>query len=597
MYNVSMDYKAQIKDTIRNPSYLKVEFGVVDPQAPGDAVITDDGHVYYSNSADIGYFVEVADSYNTLEHNRFILDGAHAFPPTVGPYVYQGYVGDEVSAQDGYFAAPNKVTITFSTLFLDFIGLTFNFDTLFNEYPRELRLIAYHGVSEVYNQVKVPDKATNWVWEDAIPECNKIEIISERTGYGQRRFRLENVVFGILKVFTDVEIESATWRRDVDLINSRLPIHTFDFTLIDKDRAYDPELPGGLFGYLEEQQPINFEFGYELDDGSIEWLQAGNTFTSGGAEVTTDTVLPKVTFRSVSTLSYLTKVYTEGKYYTAPGRSLYDLATDVLTFAGIPLNDLGQPRWIVDTSLQTMYTMQPLPKYAVKELLQLIANAARVVLDVDRDGNITLAPHSAALQSFDLTLSDVMSPPNTKKYPPLQGVDTTYGTLTPDAVAESLGQYAIVGASSTTFELVHQRATDVTASLGAGLTLVGAAQYYAEMCRITVTGTGTITLNGKLIQKATQKVSVEFNTVGERCSIDNQLITSSADAVLYATWIGTYLDRRSEYEVEDRGFPELDPGDNITLDNLITENVPVTLLGTEIRFNGSISGASKLLIG
>lgn len=598
MYNVSTEYKEQIKNTLRNPSYIKIEFGIVDPQAPTDASIYDDGHVYYSSSSDISYYYEVLDSYNTLEHNRFILDGNHAFPPKSGetPYVYQGYVGDKVSQQDGYFTTPNTVTIDFLTTYFTFVGLTLNFDTVFGEHPRELNLIAYKDDVEVYNETKITDQAKDYIWEEAIPECNKIELVSTRTGYGQRRFRLENIVFGIMKTFDNEDIEKATWKRETDLINSILPTHSFDFTIIDKNRAYDPELSGGIFAYLEEQQPINFKFGYELDDGTIEWIQGGNTFTSGEVNVTTEATIPLVSFKSVSTLSYLNKIYTEGLYYPSTGRSLYDLAEDVFTFAEIPLNSSGEVRWSMDSSLSSIYTMLPLPKLKIKDALQLIANAGRCVLDVDRDGNIELKQHSSTEQDFVFTLADIKTPPKTKKYPILMGVDVEFNTVTVATASSELGKFDIVSANNTIFELEHNLAHNVSATIGSGLTLVGTPQYFANMCRLTLTGTGTVTLNGYELNLTTQFVSEEFNLTGERCAIKNQLISNSADALSYATWVGNYVNRRNEYEIEDRGFPELDAGDEIGLNTLFTEDVGVTLIGTEITFNGTISGKSKLLI-
>lgn len=598
MQTVSADYKAQIRQLLRNPSYIKIEFGIVDPQAPSDASISDNGGAYYSSSSDISYYYEVIDSYNTLEHNRFILDGAHAFPPKSGetPYVYQGYVGDRVSGQDGYFETPSVVTIDFLTTYFTFVGLTLNFDTVFGEHPRELNIIAYNDSVEVYNETRVTDQATNYVWEDSIPECNKIELISTRTGYGQRRFRLENVVFGIMKTFDNEDIETATWKRETDLINYKLPTHSFNFTIIDKDRAYDPELSGGIFAYLEEQQPINFQFGYELNDGSIEWIQGGNTFTSGEVSVTTEATIPKVSFKSVSTLSYLTKIYDEGLYYPSTGRSLYDLATDVLTFSQIPLNSDGGVRWSIDSSLASIYTMTPLPKLEVRSILQLIANAGRCVLDVDRNGNIQLEQHSSTVQDFIFTLGDIKNPPKTKKYPTLMGVDTSFTTVTMDDTISELGQFDVLSANATLLELEYELAYNVTATIGSGLTLVGTPEYFANMCRLVVTGTGIITLNGYKLNLTTQNVAKEFNLTGERCSISNSLLSNYADAMAYATWVGNYINRRNEYGIEDRGFPELDSGDEIAIDTLFTEDVGVTLIGTEITFNGAISGKSKLLI-
>ena len=95
-----------------------------------------------------------------------------------------------------------------------------------------------------------------------------------------------------------------------------------------------------------------------------------------------------------------------------------------------------------------------------------------------------------------------------------------------------------------------------------------------------------------LLKKA---LSVEFNSIGERCPIENELITDEFHGAQYAEWIGDYVSRRNEYEFEERGFPELDVGDNLTLNTLFTEDVEGTLLSNEITFDGTLKAKSKIL--
>ena len=283
MYSVSADYKTQIKQSLRNPSYLKVEFSVVDPQAIGDASLSDNGGEYYSNTADVKNGYTVLESYPSLEHNRLILDGIYPLPPKpdAGPFVYQGFVGDKISGADGIWATQSVVTVDFLTTYFTFIGLTMNFDTLRGDFPAQLNIKAYNDVLLIYDETKPVTTSNSFVWEDSIPECNKIEITGIESTIPYRRFRLEDLVFGVKKIFTDVNITEALWKRELDLINAKLPVNGFDFTIIDKERQYDPENALGIFQYLEEQQPCKFSFGYELNDGSVEWFVGGNTFTSG----------------------------------------------------------------------------------------------------------------------------------------------------------------------------------------------------------------------------------------------------------------------------------------------------------------------------
>ena len=597
MRTVSADYKTQIKQPLRNPSYIKIEFSVIDPEAIGDAALTDDGAEYYSNSADVKNSYDVLESYPTLEHNRLILDGVYPLPPKPdeGPFVYQGYVGDEISTADGTDTTPNVVTVAFLTTYFDFIGLTMDFDTHRGDYPAQLNVKAYNDALEVYNQTKTADAKESWVWEDNIPECNKIEISSLESTIPYRRFRLQNLVFGVKKVFTDDDLVSASWNRSVDLINSKLPINSMDFTFLDPTRVYDPENALGIFQYLEEEQPCKFSYGYELNDGTIEWFVGGNTFTSGEVQVETQSVIPKVTFKTVSIINYLTDLYTEGKYYPSD-ISLYDLAEDVLQFCNIPLNGLGLPRWSLDSALSSLYTKMPLPVAEARVCLQLIANAAMCVLKDDVDGNVVIEPAPTTVEMFTMELGDVNAPPKTKKFPVLQGLDTYFHQLTPESTLEAIAEVAIVGASSTTIEVEHEMASGVAAVAGAGLTIVGTPEYFARMTRIVLTGTGTLTINGYRLNVTKKRISYEFNLTGDRVLLENSLLTSETQTVAFAEWAGRYLNKRNMYEVMDRGFPELDVGDTISLETLFTPLVETHILQSSIQYNGAIKGQTVLLI-
>ena len=200
----------------------------------------------------------------------------------------------------------------------------------------------------------------------------------------------------------------------MDLLNLKLPTNAFDFVVIDKDKAYDPEDAQGIYAYLEAQQPVVFEFGYELNDGSIEWIPGGTTFTTSELSVDVAAAIPKVSFKSVSTLNYLTKTYTEGLYYPS-GITLYDLAEDVLQFCNIPLNAEGNSRWTLDDALKDYSTKMPLPVSEARECLQLIANAGMCVLTDDVLGNVVIAPVDYYPVDFTFTLGDVMTPPKTTK--------------------------------------------------------------------------------------------------------------------------------------------------------------------------------------
>ena len=74
------------------------------------------------------------------------------------------------------------------------------------------------------------------------------------------------------------------------------------------------------------------------------------------------------------------------------------------------------------------------------------------------------------------------------------------------------------------------------------------------------------------------------------------MITSMQHAREYAQWVAGIVQRRAEYTFKDRGFPEIDTMDNVSVDTLFTSNVQATVTENELSYNGAFSGSSKLLM-
>ena len=81
MYPVTAKWKEETEQTLRNPSYVRIVFGVTDPDAPGLSTQTDNGHLPYSDVDSVDVGTTAPSTYQTLERNRFILDGKNPLPP------------------------------------------------------------------------------------------------------------------------------------------------------------------------------------------------------------------------------------------------------------------------------------------------------------------------------------------------------------------------------------------------------------------------------------------------------------------------------------------------------------------------------------
>lgn len=733
MYNTSTAYKTEIRNTLRNPSYVRVKLSVIEPDAKTNGVLTSNGEIYYSDVTDISYNTDNIHTNNTLEYNRFFLDGLNPLSPVSGetPYDINGFIGTEISDEDGLYSTNPKITVDFGIYSYDFIGLTLDFDTILNEYPHQINVKGYNDTVNVFDETYVVTKSSGFQISEYIPTCDILEIIALDSRVPFRRFRVENIYFGYNQMFYNEDISKLTWKQAVDIINSKLPQVSFDFTAFDTSipPIYDPENPTGMYYYLQERQPAKLEFGYELNDGSIEWIECANLFTSGEFNFASNGSIPTIEFKCKSLLNLMTRVYDVATYTPTP-ITLYDLAEDLLQWYGLPKDEDGNDMYVLDTSLQSYTTTMPLPSLPTNTLLQLIANAGMCVLYTDRNGYIRIDPKSAVEETFVYDKANMFELPSIKIYPNLQGVDTLVNSLNIDTASSELSKQTITDATNDTFSFTYDLAKDITvvgdfaytkrtistatassrysstytpakaydadgatywrslnktlpqyitydlganypvakvnvyinvagyvtetfdiqcstdgtnftdvytnASItttgtsytsfeftattaryirlnmktsagsyfvvseteiysGTGLQVIGTPTIYGRKAIVVLKGTGDLTISGKKITVKSQNLSVEVADLGERCSISNSLIMTPTHATAFANWVADYISRKNQYTLVDRGFPEVDALDNVTIDTVYTDGVRADVLSSEIEFNGALSGKTILM--
>jgi hypothetical protein len=589
MYEVTDTLINALNEDVREPSEMTINFGVVEVDAPKSATLTDNGHLYYSDVTSIDDSdVEPQSLYETLELNRWWLDGVNPLPVSTG-YTYQGYVSSVLSDSNGVFSTYPAITITFSTYF-DFAGLSFVFDSDKNDYPTEMVITAYKDSTEVLNQTVYPDSST-WVFEEKIPVCDKIVLTVHKMNLPYRRVRITKFIYGIESLFDSTVIVSCDFTNTVSIDSTELSNMSFNFTILDSERKYDPENPSSVWEYLESRQPVNAVFGQHLDetDDNIYEMLLCNVYTTGDFSVEGRDELTQITVKCAGLLQHLTTTYYKG-VYSSSGKTLYQLATEVLT--DVDFLDYVE----LDTSLKNVSTHLPLPVMQVNELLQLIANAGRCVITHLRDGTLKIAPAVTSTVDFNLDFSKMYDVPDSSKIPPLKDFISTYKAVTVASEVSEVGSVTIDVSENTEFTISHSITTGHSISVESGVTLVGTPTYYAYQTVVTAKGSGKITVEGYKVETNDVSITKSFSSVGEDLdSISNELIDSRSVLESYMTWIGGIVERRTTYEVEHRGYPYLDVGDNFTMETNNNSEVSVTLIKDELSFNGGINGSSTLL--
>lgn len=381
MKSVSNAYKASMKAMLRNRSYVRITFGNVDTTAATDGEWESNGAASISEFETVDYAYQYGDTYAALELNRWALDGKTLIVPT-GEAVQDGFISSLMSDAEGNFSTPPVITREFSLKHI-FPGLTLTFDTRQQEWPLEVTADFYLN-GEVVDTQTVSITSVQTTISTTATEVDKVTITFDRC-LPYRRPRLENVLYGLNVQFMNKDIVSTQQKHDVDPLSRRLPTETMQFTILDYEHKYDPDNPAGIYAYVDKNSPIEIQFGYELPDGSVEWLKPDNYVLNAKPSAQNN----QATFNGTGLIGSLTGTFYKSKLGS---KSLYNMAEEVLLDAGLTLTEQGTNPWEIDEALKDMFTTAALPIDTHMNCLQLIAHAACCRLYTDDDNIIHIRP-------------------------------------------------------------------------------------------------------------------------------------------------------------------------------------------------------------
>ena len=381
MKSVSNAYKASMKAMLRNRSYVRITFGNVDTTAATDGEWESNGAASISEFETVDYAYQYGDTYVSLELNRWALDGKSLLVPT-GEDVQDGFISSLMSDAEGNFTTPPVITREFSLKHI-FPGLTLTFDTRQQEWPLEVTADFYLNGAVVDTQT-VSITSVQTTISTTATEVDKVTITFDRC-LPYRRPRLENVLYGLNVQFVNKDIVSTQQKHDVDPLSRRLPTETMQFTILDYEHKYDPDNPAGIYAYVDKNSPIEIQFGYELPDGSVEWIKPDNYVLNAKPSAQNN----QATFNGTGLIGSLTGTFYKSKLGS---KSLYDMAQEVLLDAGLTLTEQGENPWEIDDALKDMFTTAALPIDTHMNCLQLIAHAACCRLYTDDNNIIHIRP-------------------------------------------------------------------------------------------------------------------------------------------------------------------------------------------------------------
>lgn len=591
MYITSNDYRDQINDMLRNYSFVKIMFGLSNEDIPTLSNFSTNDEIDYSEVGNLDLGVEVFKTYETLEPNRFVLDGANLLPRKDN-IDYQGYCSRSISGTGGStnnFNVNPVITVTFPNN-VEIKGLSLKFDTSKNEFVKKLKITTYIGdtvVEELEEASDISEYPILILNRDFLP-FNKMTVEMIETFPSYRRARILSMLFGVMRIITDDDLISCELKQKAELVSESLPICTYNFTVWDTTNSYDIDNPNNIHNYLESGQPVEFLLGYQLYDGRIEWIPMSKTYTTGKVTVNGNKQLAQLTFETSSILDKFNVIYDEA---TFGDKTLYTIARDIAEFVGYP-NALD-----LDDELMNYKTDIPLPKLTARELLQLIANAAMCTMSINRAGQIVIKREEifSNTTDFELSFDNMLSEPKTNKIPFIRRIITGYNNNLIENEKTELLKTNITSENEQMFVLEYENSIEHEISVSSGITIVGEPKFYSGTAKVVLVGNGEVIITGRKVTQNTIKHITEYTQDGTDFEVYNQLINNETWMLNYINYLYKYYSKRVDYTSENRGYPQLDVGDKIKIENNYSEFIDCTILENNISYNGALKGSSKLL--
>ena len=95
---------------------------------------------------------------------------------------------------------------------------------------------------------------------------------------GQQRLRILNITFGVGLVFDNYSLISTSWKSMCAHISDVLPTKTFSFTISNLNKKFAADDPHSFVSFLQEQQEVEFQYGRQLEDGSLFTIPGGKMY-------------------------------------------------------------------------------------------------------------------------------------------------------------------------------------------------------------------------------------------------------------------------------------------------------------------------------
>lgn len=589
MYPVTNPFKSAVYSSSRQFK-AKTRFEIIDVNAYPDATPTVNAEAEFSKFAQtVNIKRETSAKYATFETDYWLLDGSFGLPPKAVESGYEvGWLSNALSGTGGTFTTSPELTVQFTQNHSS-IGITVTFDTLSNEYASDFSIKAYNSVNALIKTVNVTNNTDAiYLCEEGFSNYRKIVLTITKWNKADRRARLLELDFGIVKEYTDDKIVKLNVLEELDTLSSTVSSNEATLTLYNDNQEFNILNPNGIYPYLQRRQRIVPYYGLVITDTLTEYVPMGVYYLN---DWKSDEGTMTATFTARDILDLLAQsIYRKGKYQS---RTLYNLAVDVLSDANVT-------DYEIDTALQGITVNGYIPLVSHREALQLIGFAGQCVVYSDRNGYIQIKRLASTALNETLDFDNVYKSPSIKLDKLVNTIDVNVNKYVAKATSEEVynGTIAINGTVDVWITYKSMPCQSVSSVVTGGT--VNSATYYGNAALLNITAAGNVTIvsTGTILEKASTVYTLQDGTAPAdeqmlSLSVDNLLITDNTIAGDVATWILTEYQKRFLYDVNWRQNPALEAGDIVTVEDEFAENKAVRITKQNFEYQGYLSGKTE----
>lgn len=565
----------------------------------------------------------------TLEENLWLLNGSF-INPTSGR-LYNGYISNSVSNEDGQFETNPIINIELSTISkIEYFSIILN-PAVKTGYPKNVNVTFIDAEGNELNTLtKDVTKETslpNLVYDVNLENVSKVKIEFVDTVTPKRRIRVSSVMFGKVLTLNQNQVLSTDYLDKCSYVPDSIPSRTFSFTVENYDKRYNIDNPNNSYVNLDSNTRVMIRNGYNIygyDETNNEfynpdrvqeiawddWKELRLLDVSTDAEDT-------CTFECGSILDMMTDTYTKERFMN--NRTVRYIVNQLLDFMGLDTSIIQYSTDGIfksdgtDTSYGDYIINTVLPELPVRELIQLLAFSVGATLLIKDDGtikfaNLELDKPSSFTHHHQFKYKDFESVPAAQQLESttkisLPKYNSTIGT------SEEVIQTINIGTYDT--EISYQACVPTgakTADDYAGSGSVQNSELYANKGYLKTNVPENETVKVEIVGYKIDTVqSQERSVTTDTLVIDTQLM--SKDIVRYEN--GNIVDReciktkyknwygkKFKYTMTTRGEPLVDAGDYAEIQTPFSgteQLLKCFVLQNHLTFDGTWSGDMEVI--